>query len=69
MEIILKNIMWFALILLLLALTVAVVQVIIILVEVKGSVRELSKRLKSFMLGAVIAGLKKGFQVLTGGEK
>ncbi len=96
---VLKDIMWFSLILLLLALTVAIVQVIIILVEVRGSIRELKKKLKPVTaaldianlfwagieemkrcaaeeadpskatLKAFFAGVKKGIQVLMGGEK
>lgn len=99
MELVLRNIMWFSLILLLLALTVEVVQIIIILLDVRGSVREVKKKLKAltsvldiatlFLAGleemkrrageqadpskatlkAFLAGVKKGLQVLVGGEK
>lgn len=99
MEIILKNIMWFSLILLLLVLTVAVVQVVIILLDVRGATKDLKKKLKSLTsvldlatmlfggleeikrraikqaipskttLVGFFAGVKKGMQVLLGGEK
>jgi len=106
MEMILKNIMWFSLILLLLALTVAVVQVVIILLDVRGATKELRKMVKdlerkiksltsildiaTMLMGGLdevkkraikratpskatlvgfFAGVKKGMQVLLGGEK
>ncbi|MFA4905485.1 MAG: hypothetical protein WC645_03175 [Candidatus Margulisiibacteriota bacterium] len=69
MELVLRNIMWFSLIVLLLALTVAVIQIIIILLDVRGSVREFSKRLNSLMFAGLIAGIKKGIDILRGCDK
>ncbi|MBI5698896.1 hypothetical protein HZC35_01120 [Candidatus Saganbacteria bacterium] len=99
MEAILKNIMWFSLILLLLALTGAVIQVVIILLDVRSATKDLKKKLKSLtsvldiatmLMGGLegikrraikqaipskatlvgfFAGVKKGMQVLMGGEK
>jgi len=46
MEIYLRNIMWFCLILLLIALTVAVIQIIIILLDLRSAAREAKKMVK-----------------------
>lgn len=81
MEIYLKNILWFSLILLVLALVVAVIQIVLMLLDLRWATHEIRKRARAVvdiydavaLIGSTnwktfLARLKKVMRRFTGGE-